>query len=227
MLDEPFADGFVAGGGVGVVAHHEPFRARPLVVAAAGCHPDFFDPQVVGDGVVAAGAGQRGGGLGVGVAQLLGVDVVPAAAGQVGAVGGRGEPGVGDPHQPVQLPRPEVVGDRADDPLVALAAGKGPAAHRDSIAGDRHRDHHLRQVVAVVLGLAEPARPLSTGLQAPSSASGFGLQVGQLVGAVDLPVGGGGVDEDDVDVQVQQVRDRVEDPRGDLAQRVEQEIHRP
>ena len=59
----------------------------------------------------------------------------------------------------------------------------------------------------------------------PSSASGSGLQVGQLVGAVDLPVGGGGVDEDDVDVQVQQVRHRVEDPRRDLAQRVQQEIH--
>ena len=63
----------------------------PSAVAAAGCDPDFLDPQVVGDVVVAAGAGQRGGGLGVGVAQLLGVDVVPAAAGQVGAVGGGGE----------------------------------------------------------------------------------------------------------------------------------------
>ena len=35
---------------------------------------------------------QLGGGLGVGVAQLLGVDVVPAAAGQVGAVGRGGGP---------------------------------------------------------------------------------------------------------------------------------------
>ncbi len=119
MLDEPFAHGCVAGGGVGVVAHHEPFRARPVGGAAAGCDPDLLDPQVVGDVVVAAGAGQRGGGLGVGVAQLLGVDVVPAAAGQVGAVGGGGEPGVGHPHQPVQVPRPQVVLDRADDLLVA------------------------------------------------------------------------------------------------------------
>ena len=110
VLDEPLAHRFVTGGGIRVVAHHEPLRARPLVVAAAGCHPDFFDPQVVGPVVVTAGAGQRGGGLGVGVAQLLGVEVVPAAAGEVGAVGGRGEAGIDDPHQPVQLPRPQIVG---------------------------------------------------------------------------------------------------------------------
>ena len=209
------------------MAHHEPLGARPLVVAAAGCHPNLFDPQVVGHVVVAAGAGQRGGGLGVGVAQLLGVDVVPAAAGEVGAVGGGGEPGVGDPHQPVQVPGSQVVLDRADDPLVALAAGKGPAAHRDSVAGDRHRDHHLGQVVAMVLGLAEPARGPLDRFGGAVVGLGFGRQVGQLVGHVDLPVGGGGVDEDDVDIEVEQVRDRVEDPRGDLAQRVEQEVHRP
>ena len=158
VLDEPFVDGFVTFGGIRVVTHHEPLGARSRVGAAAGCDPHLLDPQVVGHVVVAAGAGQRGGGFGVGVAQLLGVDVVPAAAGEVGAVGGGGEPGIGDPHQPVQVPGSQIVFDRADDPLVALAAGKGPAAHRDSVAGDRHRDHHLGQVVALVLGLAEPAR---------------------------------------------------------------------
>ena len=109
----------VAGGGLGVVAHHEPLGAGPVGGAAAGCDPDLLDAQVVGDVVVAAGAGQRGGGLGVGVAQLLGVDVVPAAAGQLGAVGGGGEPAVGHPHQPAQVPGPQVVLDRADDLLVA------------------------------------------------------------------------------------------------------------
>jgi hypothetical protein len=97
--------------------------ARPLGVAAAGCHAHFFHAQVVSDGVVVAGAGKRGGGLGVGVAQLLGVDVVAVTTGQVGAVGGRGEPGVGHPYQPVQLPGPEVVLHRADDRLVTLVAG--------------------------------------------------------------------------------------------------------
>ena len=207
------------------MAHHEPLRARPVGGAATGCDPHLFDPQVVGHVVVAAGAGQRGGGLGVGVAQLLGVDVVPAAAGQIRAVGGGGEPGVGHPHQPAQLPCPQVILDRADDPLVALAAGKGPAAHRDTVAGDRHCDHHLGQVVAVVLGLAEPASPALDRLADSVVDLRFGPQVGPLVGAVDLPVGGGGVDEDDVDVQVEQVRDRVEDPRRDLIERIQQEIH--
>ena len=209
------------------MAHHEPLRARPLVVAAAGCHPNLLDPQVVGHVVVTAGAGQRVGGLGVGVAQLLGVDIVPAAAGEIGAVGGGGEAAVDDPHQPVQVPGSQIVFDRADDPLVALTAGKGPAAHRDSVAGDRHRDHHLGQVVAVVLGLAEPARRVLDRFHGAVVGLRFGLQVGQFVGHVDLPVGGGGVDEDDVDVEVEQVRDRVEDLRGDLAQSVEQKVHHP
>ena len=91
--DELVADQLVALGLLGVVADHEPFRPRPAV---PGGHPDFLDPQVLGDGAVAALPGQRRGGLGVGVAQLLGVDVVPAAAGQVGPVGGarrtRGRP---------------------------------------------------------------------------------------------------------------------------------------
>ena len=52
-------------------------------------------------------------------------------------------------------------------------------------------------------------------------------EFGQLVGDLGLPVGGGGVHEDDVHVQVEQVRDRVEDLGGDLLQRVEQEVHRP
>src|SRR5271166_3311305 len=138
-------------------------------------------------------AGQRVGGLGVGVAQLLGVDVVPAAAGEIGAVGGGGEAAVDDPHQPVQVPGSQVVLDRADDPLVALTAGKGPAAHRDSVAGDRHRDHHLGQVVAVVLGLAEPARRVLDRFHGAVVGLRFGCQVGQFVGHVDLPVGGGGV----------------------------------
>ena len=53
------------------------------------------------------------------------------------------------------------------------------------------------------------------------------LQVGELVGHVELEVGRGGVDEDDVQVQVEQVRDRAEHLAGDLVQGVEQEVHRP
>jgi hypothetical protein len=66
----------------GVVADREPHRPCALVAVAVAAGRDvyLFDPQVAGHGAVPAGAGQRGGGLGVGVAQLLGVDVVPTAA---------------------------------------------------------------------------------------------------------------------------------------------------
>jgi len=83
-------DGGVTLALFGVVADHEPHRPGTLVTVAvpAGGDGDLLDPQVPGHGGVAARAGQRGGRLDVGVAQLLGVDVVPTAGSgrrQVGA----------------------------------------------------------------------------------------------------------------------------------------------
>jgi hypothetical protein len=73
-----------------------PLGADPVlavaVPVAAGVDVDLFDAQVVGHAAVAAGSGERGGGFGVGVAQLLGVDVVPAPAGQIRPVGRGAEP---------------------------------------------------------------------------------------------------------------------------------------
>src|SRR5262249_14790760 len=126
---EPLAHGGVALGGLGVAADDEPLGRGPVVLAG---HPDLLDPQVPGDRVVAALPGQRRGGLAVGVAELLGVDVVPAAPGQVGAVGRRGEPAVGHPDQPPQVPAVPVVLDPADDLPVGRGAWEGPAAPRDA-----------------------------------------------------------------------------------------------
>ena len=39
---------------------------------------------------------------------------------------------------------PQVVLDGADDRGVSRVAREASAAHRDPLAGDRHRDHHLR-----------------------------------------------------------------------------------
>jgi len=50
--------------------------------------------------------------------------------------------------------------------------------------------------------------------------------VGQLVGDVDLPVGGGRVHEDQIQIKVQQMRDRGEHLSGDVVQRARQEVHR-
>ncbi|HEX5510493.1 MAG TPA: hypothetical protein VFX41_02155 [Actinomycetales bacterium] len=88
MFHQPVADRGVAVGLFGVVADHEPLRPRAVVAVTvpAGRDGDLLDPQVPRDGAVPAGPGQCGGGLGVGVAQLLGVDVVPATPGEVGPV---------------------------------------------------------------------------------------------------------------------------------------------
>jgi hypothetical protein len=51
-------------------------------------------------------------------------------------------------------------------------------------------------------------------------------QIGELVGAIELPVRRGGVHEDHIAGQVQQRGGAVEHPGGDLAERVEQEVHR-
>ena len=53
------------------------------------------------------------------------------------------------------------------------------------------------------------------------------LEISQLVRDVDLPVGRGRVHEHDVQIKVEQVRDRGEDLAGDVVQRVQQEVHRP
>jgi hypothetical protein len=68
----------------------------------------------------------------------------------------------------------------------------------------------------VVLGVAEQAGTCFPGqgvivLVLPGS-------LGQLGGHLHLPVGGGGIHEHDVNIQVQQVRDRAEDLGGDLLQ---------
>ena len=137
-------------GGVGVVADHEPLVLGDL---------DLLDPQVRADVLVAAWPGQRRGGLRRAGAQLLAEDVAVRAGGQVAAVGGGGEPAVGDPDHPAQGPVPQVVLDLADQRRVGGVARPAPHPHRDPVPGHGHPDHHLREVVAGVLGLAERAEP--------------------------------------------------------------------
>ena len=59
--------------------------------------------------------------------------------------------------------------------------------------------------------LAVPAMKLSTSRD-PVVVDGV-VQVGEMIGDVELEVGAGGVDEHDVQVEVQQVRHRAEDLR--------------
>ena len=80
----------------------------------------------------------------------------------------------------------------------------------------------------MVLGVPEQPRALLSG-QAVAVLAVLAVpgHFGQLGGDLHLPVGGGRVHEDDVDVQVEQVCHRVEDLGGDLLQRGEQEVHGP
>ena len=114
--------------------------------------------------------------------------------------------------------------------------GIGPrlfGAHRDAFCRHGHGDHHLWQVAAVIFAvLGELAERHLVGDDRTLLAGLLGLvllgrrEVDLLVRDVHLPVGRGGVDEDDVAGQVQQVRRAVEDAGRDLAERVEEEVHR-
>jgi hypothetical protein len=107
---------------------------------------------------------------------------VPAAALQVAPVGRGGEPAVDHPDHPVQVPFPQVVLDRAQQQLLAGVPGEAPHAHRDALAGDRQPDHHLRQVLAVVLAAPVAAgraffrgRSLAVAVAVAVAVAGFGV----------------------------------------------------
>jgi hypothetical protein len=111
--DQVVPDDCVPFGLFWVVTDDEPLGSGAVVAVAlpAGCDVDLFDPQVARDALVPAGPGQRRISLDVGVPQILGVDVVPTTTSQVRPVRRGGEPAVGDPDHPVQVPLGEVVLD--------------------------------------------------------------------------------------------------------------------
>jgi hypothetical protein len=119
------------------------------------------------------------------------------------------------PQHPVELPRSQVVLDLANEHLVGGVAGKDPAAHRDPFPGHREPDHHLRQIRAAVLRVAEAAQALKP------------LLLVGLVLVLDLEVGRARVEEDHVDLEVEQVGDGEEHLALDLLLAAEQEVHRP
>ena len=152
-LEDLFAYRAVAFGALGVVADHEP------VTVGAVVDPDLLDAQVARDGVVAALAGEcRACFLAVG-AELLSDDVVPAATLQVAAVALGAEAAVEHPDHAGEVPAAQVVADLADDHLVRRVAGERPHPDRDPLTGDRHPEHHLRQVRPVILAVLPVAPP--------------------------------------------------------------------
>jgi len=119
----------------------------------------------------------------------------------------------------------------------AASPGKVGAAHRDALGGDRHADHHLRQVGTLVLGVLGEAADRHLGRPTGFGAGGrrgpalhcieAARKLGLRIGEVALEVGRGGIDEDHVAAQVQQVGGARKDRLSDLGQRRQQEVHRP
>ena len=176
--------------------------------------PDLLDAQVVADAAVAALAGERLLGLGHPGAQLDAGDVVAAAGAEPAQVVAAREAGVDDVDRAPEPPAGQIGLDLLDERLVVAVARPDPDPHRDPLAGDREPDHDLRQVGPVILRVAEPPQPALVGRSS-------------LVVEVDLEVGRGGVEEDHVDLEVQQVGDREEDRLLHPLRAGEQEVHRP
>jgi hypothetical protein len=130
---------------------------------------------------------------------------------------------------------PHVVPDLADQRRVGGVPGPAPDPHRDAVAGDGHADHDLRQVVAVVLGVAEGAEPrvpaVPRGIPAAGvlAAGGVAVRVAGdgLVGVLGLEVGGGRVEEMQVYLKVEDLGGPVEDLLFQGAADLQQPVHRP
>jgi hypothetical protein len=88
------------------------------------------------------------------------------------------------------------------------------SSSRGSSTMASHADHHLGQVRPRVLRVATLAQPRVGAVE---------FAVGELV----LEVGARGVEEDLIDIQRQQVRDREEHRLAQRVEVVEQPVHRP
>ena len=199
------AHGLLPLGFVGVVADHPPS-------VGGAVEADLLDAEVVADLGVAALPGQCLFDQGCPGPHPFPGDEVTAGAAQVVQVRGGGEPPVHDGDDPAQAPVPHAVLDLGQYGLVVGVAGPAPTPHRDPFLGHGQPDHDLGQVGAVVLGM-------------PVSAE---RTVAFLLG-VAFEVGGGGVEQQHVDLQVQQVGDGEEHRllHPGLGVCLHQQVHRP
>ena len=147
---------------------------------------DLLDAEVVAHGLVAALARQRGSARpGCRRASARRRSSARPPRRQVAQVLITGEAAVDDRHDPPEPPAPQVVLDLRDDRHVIGVPGPAPHPHRDPLPRDGQADHDLRQVGPVILGVAEDAE-----------------RAVAVLGLVALEVGAGGVEEQQVDLEV-------------------------
>ncbi len=145
----------------------------------------------------------------LGAAQLLADDDVAAAALEVMTLLLAGKAPVDHPHHPGQLPPGQVPLHLVDGRRIRRVAGPRPAPHRDAASGHRQPDDDLRQVLPVILGV--PVLP----------------EAAILVRLLELAVGARRVEEQQVDLEVEQIRHGEEHRLLDLLAVLHQEVHRP
>ena len=100
----------------------------------------------------------------------------------------------------------------------AVSPGSTPGADRHAVACHRQGDDHLRLVVAAFLAVAAPAQWRK---QPPTPFLGL------LVGFIDLEIGRGGVVEDQIDVEAEQIGGFEKDFALDAVRPDGEEIKRP
>ena len=147
---------------------------------------------------------------------------LPAAERQGAPVLLRVHPGVADEDAAVQPPAPQVGLDLLDRRHVGRVAGEDPRADGQPVARHRQADHELRDVAPAVLRVAVPPQ---RGIALAARQGVAPLR--RLVFLVDLAVERGRVVEDEVDVDVEQVRHAEVDRLLDRRLVGLEEVHRP
>ena len=183
----------------------EPLGSFPGVLAG---HPDLLDPQVPGDLVVAALAGQRRGGLGAGVAELLGVDVAPAARARQARLAAEA-----NPRSATHTRRRRF---HAPGSSLTLRMIFWPFSLPGKVQQRTGMPSRVTAIAITTCGRSSRWSLECPNRRAPSSPGGFPRprprpavvagDLGQPGRRVHLPVGRRGVDEYDADAEVQQMR---------------------
>ena len=123
-------------------------------------------------------------------------DVTAGTPAELGEIGPGIEPGIADEQSPAEAHLAKVILDPLDGRHVGGVAGQDPGADGHAIAGHGEGDDHLRIVVAALLGMSALSQWCEG--QAPPL-------MGRDVLVVAFEPGGGGVIEDQIDVQLEQI----------------------
>jgi len=165
------------------------------------------------------------GGMGVGIPaqpQLLANDVMITSSPEDPAVLLGIEPGILHKDGPAKLPQVQITLDLFYNRLVTGISRPGPTLYRNTTACDGKADDDLGELRMVVLAVLAPF-PVS---QMHRLFTGF-IRLDEIgILPFDLEVGGGGVDEQQVDFQVEQIGDRMEDGLLQHIRVLLQEVHR-